>query len=164
MAYFVKSKSEWLQTLKDCINEYGLGGNIQSKKILYLLTDYNSEVQSTESTQYLKATSNKIVRQYTIQTCTKLNRTIYTINTKHVTRSNDVSLMPSKILVLCSNTLCKTGSIVSRNERFSGEKPDMSICIPFYSHGWAAITEEEREIQPGVKLMKEKATQVIMLG
>ena len=40
----------------------------------------------------------------------------------------------------------------------------MSICIPFYSHGWAAITEEEREIQPGVKLMKEKATQVIMLG
>ena len=40
----------------------------------------------------------------------------------------------------------------------------MSICVPFYSHGWAAITEEEREIQPGVKPLKERATQVIMLG
>ena len=61
MAYFVKSKSEWLQTLKDCINEYGLGENIQSKKILYLLTDYNSEVQSTESTQYLKLNQIKLL-------------------------------------------------------------------------------------------------------
>ena len=62
------------------------------------------------------------------------------------------------------NMLCKTGSIISRNEGFSGEKPDVSICVPFYSHGWAAITEEEREIQPGVKPLKERATQVIMLG
>ena len=34
MAYFVKSKSQWLQTLKDCINEYGPGGNIRSKNLL----------------------------------------------------------------------------------------------------------------------------------
>ena len=60
MPYFVKSKSEWLQTLKDCTNEYGPGANIKSKKLLHLLTDYNSEVQSTESTEYLKENQIKL--------------------------------------------------------------------------------------------------------
>ena len=60
--------------------------------------------------------------------------------------------------------LCKIGNKISRNEGFSGEKPDVSICVPFYSHGWAAITEEEREAKPGVKPLKDRAIQVIMLG
>jgi hypothetical protein len=46
--YLVKSKTQWLQTLKDWIRVHGSGKNPRVVKIKYLLTDYASEVHSKE--------------------------------------------------------------------------------------------------------------------
>jgi hypothetical protein len=142
MAYFVKSKSQWLQTLKDCINEYGPGGNIQSKKLLYLLIDYNSEVQSTESTEYLKLHQIKLLCstpykhaqnliERFVQSILNMLRAVmmyYSCPVRYWCYALEYT-------IATYNMLCKTGSVISRNEGFSGEKPDVSICVPFYSHG-----------------------------
>ena len=56
----------------------------------------------------------------------------------------------------------------SRNEEFSGEKTDIRKCVPFYSHGWAHISEEEmqaKKIKTGSKKSKaSRAVQYRMLG
>jgi hypothetical protein len=156
MPYFVKSKSEWLQTLKDCINEYGPGANIKSKKLLHLLTDYNSEVQSTKSTEYLKENQIKLFSSTPYKQAQNLiERFVQSIlNMLRAVMMYHASPVrywcyALEYTIATYNMLCKIGNKISRNEGFSGEKPDVSICVPYYSHGWAAVTEEERQAQPG---------------
>jgi len=171
MPYFVKSKSDWLQTLKDCNTEYGPGANIKSKKLIHLLTDYNSEVQSTESTEYLKANQIKLFSSTPYKHAQNLIERFVQSILNMLRAVMMYHLTPVRYwcyaleyTIETYNMLCKIGNKISRNEGFSGEKPDVSICVPFYSHGWAAITEEERQTQPGVKPLKDRAIQVIMLG
>ena len=171
MPYFVKSKSEWLQTLKDCINEYGPGANIKSKKLLHLLTDYNSEVQSTKSTEYLKENQIKLFSSTPYKQAQNLiERFVQSIlNMLRAVMMYHASPVrywcyALEYTIATYNMLCKIGNKISRNEGFSGEKPDVSICVPYYSHGWAAVTEEERQAQPGEKPLKDRSIQVIMLG
>ena len=58
----------------------------------------------------------------------------------------------------------------SRNEELSGEKSDISKCVPFYSHGWAHhVSEEEiqkaKKINTGCKKPKaSRAVQCRILG
>ena len=52
--YLVKSSSEWLSTLIQCIKEYGPGTNPKSTKLRYLMTDYASEVHGKEFTDFIK--------------------------------------------------------------------------------------------------------------
>ena len=62
--------------------------------------------------------------------------------------------------------LCKYGSTTTRNEAFSGEKTDISQCVPFYSHGWVYRSPEERLASRAgvIKPLKERAVQAYMLG
>ena len=53
--YLVKNKSEWLQCLKDCMNEYGPSTrNPKSVPLQYLLSDFATEVHSTEFAAFVK--------------------------------------------------------------------------------------------------------------
>jgi hypothetical protein len=64
----------------------------------------------------------------------------------------------------------QSGHKQSRNEEFSGEKSDISKCVPFYSHGWAHhVSEEEiqkaKKINTGCKKPKaSRAVQCRILG
>ncbi len=64
--------------------------------------------------------------------------------------------------------LPQSGHKRSRNEEFSGEKSDISNCVPFYSHGWAHVSEEEmqaKKIKTGSKKpTASRAVQYRMLG
>jgi hypothetical protein len=83
----------------------------------------------------------------------------------------------STLLVLCTPVYCssyrwqpQSGHKQSRNEEFSGEKSDISKCVPFYSHGWAHhVSEEEiqkaKKINTGCKKPKaSRAVQCRILG
>jgi len=53
--YLVKSKSEWLQCLKDCMADYGPSTrNPKSVPLAYLLSDFATEVHSAEFAIFIK--------------------------------------------------------------------------------------------------------------
>ena len=64
--------------------------------------------------------------------------------------------------------LPQSGHKQSRNKTFSGEKSDICECVPFYSHGWAYVSEEEiksKRINTGSNKPKaSRAVQCQILG
>mmetsp|Transcript_29793 Transcript_29793/g.40907 ORF Transcript_29793/g.40907 Transcript_29793/m.40907 type:complete len:1150 (+) Transcript_29793:1094-4543(+) len=171
--YLVKSSSEWLSTLILCIKEYGPGANPRSIKPRYLMTDFASEVHSKEFTKFIqdndirldnsapyKHAQNPVERK--IQTISNMMRATLIYNLAPI-RYWCYGIMYT---VQTHNMICSTGNTRTRNEDFSGEKSDISSCVPFYSHGWAAISDEERKTtDTGThKTLKDRSVQVIMLG
>ena len=65
------------------------------------------------------------------------------------------------------NKLHRKGQTVSRDEAFYGVKADVSNCVPFYEHGWAFISPEERAslVKRGsTKALSDRGVQVRCLG
>jgi hypothetical protein len=172
--YPVKRKSEWLSTLQQCIQEFGPGANPRSSKPRFLLTDYASESHSAAFTSFLQANQiqllnstpykheQNLIERYVQSILNILRATM--IHNHAPVRYWCYGLAYS---IHTYNLLCKQGITYSRNEAFSGEKADISACVPFYSRGWAYRTPEERALAPTrgtLKSLRDHAIQVIMLG
>jgi hypothetical protein len=65
------------------------------------------------------------------------------------------------------NKLQRKGNTISRDEAFYGIKADVSNCVPFYEHGWAYVSPEERaaKLKRGsTKALSDRGTQIRCLG
>jgi hypothetical protein len=169
--YFVKSKDEWLQTLKDCIRENGPGRNTRSVHLRFLLTDYASEVHSTEFTAFLQQENIQLNNSAPYKHEQNLVERFIQI-LWNMTRAN-MFYNSAPLQFLCYalrytvdtyNMLCKKGNLMSRNEEFTSVKSDVSLCVPFYATGWAYLSIAERLALKLGKGLKPKAKDVIMLG
>ena len=65
------------------------------------------------------------------------------------------------------NKLQRKGTVISRDEAFYGIKADVSYCVPFYEHGWAYVSPEERAAKLkrwSTKALSDRGTQIRCLG
>ena len=172
--YKVKAKSEWLHTLKRLIKEYGKDRYPRCLTLRYLLTDYATEVHSTEFTEFLAASNiellnstpylheQNLVERYIqilknmLRSALLYNRAPYTYWCYALTYVTDTF-----------NMLPRLQEKRSPNEAFFGEKQDVSKCVPFYSSGWYHLSAEERLARPSDdprNLLDERSEPCIMLG
>jgi len=172
--YLVKKKSEWFDTFQKCILDHGIGANPRSSKLRFLLTDFASELHTAETTKFIEHNQirllnsaphkkqQNLIERY-IQSLLNMMRTAMTHNHTPI-RYWCYAFM---YMIDTYNMLCQYGNTVTRNEAFSGEKTDISACVPFYSQGWAFRSPEERLLHTTrgqIKPLKDHAVQVLMLG
>ena len=173
--YLVRSKSEWLQCLKDCIAEYGPSTrNPRSVNLAYLQSDFATEVHSTEFAAFLKENRIKPLNSTPYKHAQNLLER-FAQSYKNMIRTT-LSTNDSPIRYWCYaaqysaqtyNKLHRKGSTVSRDEAFYGIKADVSNCVPFYEHGWAYVSAEERASilrRRSTKALSERGVQVRCLG
>ena len=171
--YLVKKKSEWLSTFQLLLQEHGPERNHRSHPCRFFATDYATEVHSTDFASFLKDKnisllnsapykhSQNLIERF-VQTFLNMLRCIMTYNNAPA----KFWCYASTYTIYTYNKLGQIGNTITRDEGFSGEKPDVSHCVPFYAQGWAFITDEERmSFERGKKvLIKEKARSCRMLG
>ena len=172
--YKVKAKSEWLYTLKRLIKEYGHDRYPRSLLLRYLLTDYATEVHSTEFTLFLSDSNIELLNSTPyLHEQNLIERFIQVIKKKLRTalmyNRAPYYLWCYALTYVCDtfNMLPRTNKPLSPNEAFYGEKQDVSKCVPFYASGWYYVTKEERQALPSnskEKLIDDRAMNCLMLG
>ena len=173
--YLVKAKSEWLTTLKQLTREYGPTANARSVPLKYLKSDFCKELQSTEVTEYFKEKDillqSSSPYKHGQNAAERKWQYLKSIHTGAMLQNNTPVRYWCYALQYTAQTyrwLPQTGHTLSRNEEFSGEKSDISKCVPFYSHGWAHVSEEEiqakRRDSGSKKTSAAHAVQCRMLG
>jgi hypothetical protein len=171
--YLVKSKSEWLDTFKSLIEEYGPAQNENSQKVKILLTDYAREIHEQGFSEYLATNGirlynsapykhhQNLIERY-IQTLKNMLRTIMTYN------NAPPSYWCYAIMYTIStyNMLPLSDQIETRDEVFTGIKTDVSFTVPFYSTGWSQVSETERKVlkRQNDKYYNDRAYRIKMLG
>ena len=173
--YLVKNKSEWLQCLKDCIAEYGPSTrNPKSVNLAYLQSDFATEVHSTEFAAFLKDKKIKPLNSTPYKHAQNLLER-FAQSFKNMIRTslstNDCPIRywcyAAQYAAQTYNKLYRKGSTVSRDEAFYGIKADVSNCVPFYEHGWAYVSADERASilrRGSTKALSDRGVQIRCLG
>ena len=173
--HLVKNKSDWLQTLKDCMVENGPSTrNPRSVNLAYLLSDFATEVHSTEFAAFLKEKGIRLLNSTPYKHAQNLLERFaqsYKNMIRTALNTNDSPIRywcyAAQYSAQTYNNLHRKGQTVSRDEAFYGVKADVSNCVPFYEHGWAFISPEERAslVKRGsTKALSERGVQVRCLG
>ena len=175
--YPVKAKSDWLSTLEQLDREWGPSANARSVPLKYLKSDFCKELQSHEVTEYLRETFPGILLLSSAPY--KHGQNPAERKWQHLKAMHTGAMLQNSTPVrywcyalqytaLTYRMLPQTGHTQTRNEEFSGEKSDISKCVPFYSHGWAHISEEEIQAKKrnsgSKKTSTAHAVQCRMLG
>jgi hypothetical protein len=171
--YLVKKKSEWLNTFKMIQLEYGPKSNINSVPTRYFLTDYATEVHDKDFSTYLLENRIKLLNSAPYKHAQNfIERFIQTL--KYMTQTamayNEAPLNTVCYAIMYSidtfNMLCSIGQLKTREEIFSGEKTDISSCVPFWATGYAHISPEERLYldSKSKKNRNDKSVKVKMIG
>ena len=175
--YPVKAKSDWLSTLEQLDREWGPSANARSVPLKFLKSDFCKELQSHEVTEYLRETFPGILLlssapyKHGQNPAERKWQHLKAMHTGAMLQNSTPVRYWCYALQYTAQTyrmLPQTGHTQSRNEEFSGEKSDISKCVPFYSHGWAHISEEEIQAKKrnsgSKKTSTAHAVQCRMLG
>jgi hypothetical protein len=149
--YLVKSKTEWLNTLKLLINNYGPKMNKNSHKMNIFMTDFASEVHEHEFSAFLEEQGVKLYNSAPyLHHQNLIERYIQTLKNMLRAAMSYNNVPPSywcfafMYTIDTYNMLLKSNETQTRLEVFSGVKTDVSKAVPFYATGWAQISPDER--------------------
>ena len=158
------------------MNEYGPSTrNPKSLPLLqYLLSDFATEVHSTEFAAFVKEKRIKPLNSTPYKHAQNLiERFVQSfknmIRTTLYTNSCPIRYWcyAAQYSAQTYNKLQRKGTTISRDEAFYGIKADVSNCVPFYEHGWAYVSPEERaaKLKKGsTKALSDRGTQIRCLG
>lgn len=157
------------------MNEYGPSTrNPKSVPLQYLLSDFATEVHSTEFAAFVKEKRIKPLNSTPYKHAQNLiERFVQSfknmIRTTLYTNSCPIRYWcyAAQYSAQTYNKLQRKGTTISRDEAFYGIKADVSNCVPFYEHGWAYVSPEERaaKLKRGsTKALSDRGTQIRCLG
>jgi hypothetical protein len=169
--YHMSSKSELLNTLKAVIAEHGGNRNPRSVKVRFLQADSGSEQLSTAFTEYVRQADIQLLLSAPYKHQQNLvERYIATIKNglRTVLAYNNASsyywCYAMDYYIETLNNLPRMGHKISRNEAFTGEKPDVSAAVPFFATGYFHVTSDERMLTSSGKAFALRARRCKMVG